>query len=106
MKKLVLTSLIFIFSLTSPSLAKSEVYHLLRLKNGGELVTPRYWVENSQLFFFYAGGIVGIEKQSVDRVEKREIERTVYRDATSVNAGKKPLPPSPAKAEKSPAPGK
>ncbi|MBU0575060.1 MAG: hypothetical protein KJ704_02305, partial [Proteobacteria bacterium] len=46
--------------------------YIIRLKNGGELRTPLYWLEGNQIFFFYGSGIAGIERIVVDRVERSE----------------------------------
>jgi len=54
--------------------AVSDAAYLIRLKNGGELTTPRYWVEGKQVYFYYGGGIAGIEKNSVRKIEKSTID--------------------------------
>ena len=73
--------------------AVSNASYFLRLKNGGELVTPRYWVEGKLIYFYYGGGIAGIERKEIDRVERYEKETDDYMDTTLENMGKKRLPP-------------
>ena len=44
------------------------------------MATPMYWVEGKQTKFYYLGGIVGVEKDFINSVEKSdrdEEEKTV-----------------------------
>ena len=82
--------------------AVSNASYLIRLKNGRELVTPMYWVEGKQIYFYYGGGIAGIEGIAVDRVERCEKETEDYMDTTLENMGKKELPPLSSITEKAP----
>lgn len=54
--------------------AVSNASYLILLKNGGELVTPLYWVEGNQIKFYYLNGIVGVGKDFVSRIEKSDRE--------------------------------
>lgn len=98
MKKTISATVVFLLVLIP---AVSDAAYLIRLKNGGELVTPRYWAEGNQMFFFYEGGTAGIERTIIDRIEKYEKEPGYYRDATSENIAKKELPPLSSVTEKS-----
>ena len=69
MKKPIL-SMIILLLLLMP--AVSNASYLIRLKNGGELATPRYWVEGKQVNFYYLGGIVGVEKDFINKIEKSD----------------------------------
>jgi soluble cytochrome b562 len=80
--------------------AAGDAAYLLRLKNGGELTTDQYWLEGGQIFFFYAGGIAGIEKGQIAGIEKqmvKRIEKTTI-DGEEVYEIKEPEKP-PAEAE-------
>ena len=70
MKKLVLLFIVFSFILPGAS----DASYLIRLKNGGELITPFYWVEGEWIKFYYVGGIVGVGKDFVSRIEKSDRE--------------------------------
>ncbi|HLA26999.1 MAG TPA: hypothetical protein VJZ49_03820, partial [Syntrophales bacterium] len=81
-----------------------DASYLIRLKNGGELITPLYWLEGNQIFFFYGSGIAGIESKFVDRVEKSKKKPADYMD--TINRGNKELPPLSSATEKSSEPDK
>jgi len=42
---------------------------LARLKNGNEFVTSRYWPEGRQILFDTYGGVFGIDKAFVTKIE-------------------------------------
>jgi len=44
----------------------------IHLKNGGRIETPHCWEENHELKFYFGNGVVGIERDSVSRVEKAD----------------------------------
>ena len=46
--------------------------YVIKLKNGNEYVTARYWHEGGQLLFDTYGGIFGIEKSFVAKIEKTD----------------------------------
>lgn len=79
-----------------------DASYLIRLKNGGELITPLYWLEGNQIFFFYGSGIAGIERIVVDRVEKSEKKPADYMDTILENRRNKELPPLSSATEKLP----
>jgi len=68
--------ILFLF-LTFP--VTGDASYRIRLKNGGEFKTLRYWSEGSQLRFYIYGGIAGIPKDSVRKVEKITPENILYR---------------------------
>ena len=46
--------------------------YLIKLKNGNEYVTARYWQEGTQLLFDAEGGVFGIDKAFVSKIEKTD----------------------------------
>ena len=71
MKNLTLIVIIFLSFLAFP--AAGDASYLILLKNGGKLTTPRYWSEGNQIKFYIYGGIVGIKKDSIQRIEKAKL---------------------------------
>ncbi len=94
MKKALLIVLVFLLS-QSPALG-GDMYRI-RLKNGGQVVTPRYWYEGSQILFHVAGGISGMERSEVAGVDRYSTEGNVA--AFPSGAGERQKPPSPANSE-------
>ena len=72
--------------------AAGDASFLIRLKNGGQLATPMYWIEGRLIFFYYAGGVAGMERKEIERVEKYEEQAGVF---GAQAAGTRELPPSP-----------
>jgi len=93
---LIISSLLFV-----PAIG--EAAYLLLLKNGGRLTTPLYWVEGRQLYFFYAGGVVGVEKGEIVRIEKHAAEQRPEVSDASESVKRKNIPPPIAGEEKLPA---
>jgi hypothetical protein len=54
------------------SVAVANATYVIKLKNGNEYVTNRYWQEDSQVLFDAEGGIFGVEKSFVAGIEKTE----------------------------------
>ncbi|HXG51458.1 MAG TPA: hypothetical protein VNN77_08660 [candidate division Zixibacteria bacterium] len=54
------------------SFGLAEAAFIIRLKNGNEFVTGRYWVEGTQVLFDAYGGVFGVEKQLVAKIEPSE----------------------------------
>ncbi len=108
MKNILLLASIFILCrLPFPAAACSEDYYLIVLKNGRSLATPLYWQAGTQVFFFHAGGTVGVEKPAIERVEKHQGERNFFGPSaagTKETTGSSPSPPPPK--DKSPEPEK
>ena len=46
--------------------------YVIKLKNGNEYVTTRYWQEGSQILFDTYGGIFGIDRAFVGKIEKTD----------------------------------
>ena len=46
--------------------------YLIKLKNGNEYVTARYWQEGTQVLFDAEGGVFGIDKAFVGKIEKTD----------------------------------
>jgi hypothetical protein len=61
--------------------------YVIKLKNGNEYVTTRYWQEGSQILFDTYGGIFGIDKAFVGNIEKTD---QVIRVATVADPAEKP----------------
>ncbi len=67
-----------------PSICFSS--YLIELKNGSKFITYQYWKEGSQIKFYYSGGVVGISKNLIRKIEKTDL---VYEEKT-VSPQKKP----------------
>jgi hypothetical protein len=50
----------------------TEATYVIKLKNGNEYITNRYWHEGSQILFDAEGGVFGIDKVFVDKIEKAD----------------------------------
>ena len=46
--------------------------YVIKLKNGNEYVTNRYWQEGAQVLFDAEGGVFGIDKAFVNKIEKTD----------------------------------
>jgi hypothetical protein len=53
-------------------LSVADATYVIKLKNGKEYVTTRYWHEGGQVRFDTYGGIFGIERTFVRRIEKTD----------------------------------
>jgi len=76
--------IITIIFLICPSICFSS--YLIELKNGSKFTTYQYWEEGSQIKFYYSGGVVGISKNLIRKIEKTD---SVYEEKT-VSSQKKP----------------
>jgi hypothetical protein len=52
-----------------------EGAYVIKLKNGNEYVTGRYWQEGGQVLFDTYGGIFGIEKSFIAKIESTDSSR-------------------------------
>ena len=52
--------------------ATADAAYVIRLQNGNEYVTTRYWHEGGQLLFDTYGGVFGIERAFVTKIEATE----------------------------------
>jgi hypothetical protein len=46
--------------------------YVIKLRNGNEYVTTRYWNEGSQVLFDTYGGVFGVEKAFVNKIERTD----------------------------------
>jgi hypothetical protein len=60
------------FALCLNTIARADAAYIIKLKNGNEYVTSRYWQEGSQVLFDAEGGIFGIDKGFVSKIEKAD----------------------------------
>jgi hypothetical protein len=67
MQKLI-SALLFILLLICPIAAKAA--YVIKLKNGKEFVTGRYWHEGRQVMFDTSGGVFGIDRSFVTTIEE------------------------------------
>jgi hypothetical protein len=70
-KKAILPFLMLLISLLLP--AVSDASYIIHLENGGRLLTPQYWEEDNYVKFYIAGGMMGIGKNSVRKIERPTI---------------------------------
>lgn len=54
------------------TIAVADAGYLIRLKNGNDYVTSRYWREGSQVLFDTLGGVFGIDKDFVVQIIQTE----------------------------------
>src|ERR1044071_307785 len=54
------------------AVASADAAYVIRLKNGNEYVTTRYWNAGGQIYFDTYDGIFGVEKSFVIKIEKTE----------------------------------
>jgi len=71
MKKTI-SSLVILLMFLVPALG--DAAYLLRLKNAGRVVTSMYWFEGNKIYFNYAGGVAGMERREIDRIETLKTE--------------------------------
>jgi hypothetical protein len=63
-----MAGLILVFSLHFASIV--DAAYLIKLKNGNEFVTGRYWQEGQQIMFDIYGGAFGLDRAFVSKIEK------------------------------------
>src|SRR5262245_45680873 len=51
--------------------------YLIKLKNGNEFVTGRYWQEGRQLLFDIYGGVFGVDRAFVSKIEESGLSISV-----------------------------
>jgi len=76
MKKIILPAFILISFFSFPLF--SHASYIIHLKEGGQLITSQYWEENGQIKFFVSGGMMGIDKNTVRKIEKSNIDASGY----------------------------
>lgn len=72
MKKIILSVLILISVFAFPLLSYAS--YIIHLKGGGQYITTKYWEEDDQIKFFVSGGTMGIDKETVRKIEKSTVE--------------------------------
>ena len=78
--------------------------YVIRLKNGNELVTSRYWQEGSQILFDTYGGVFGIDKAFVAKIEASDKPLTPLATIIEEPEVKRQSAPSKAQQKSKPAP--
>jgi hypothetical protein len=61
-----------VFMLASGAAQSLEAAYIIRLKNGNEYVTERYWQKGTQILFDTYGGVFGVEKRFISKIEKTD----------------------------------
>ena len=72
MKKLILLIILIFSTLIVPAAGHCD--YAIHLKNGGRFLTPRYWEQDQEIKFYIAGGVMGIEKNSVRKIERSTLD--------------------------------
>jgi hypothetical protein len=67
MKKLFVLSII-VMTMSFPSQVFAN--YLITLKSGREMVTVQYWEEGEQIKFYRYGGVAGVNRERVEKIEK------------------------------------
>jgi len=87
-------SLVFAFCLIYSGTA--EAAYVIKLKNGNEFVTGRYWQEGQQIMFDAYGGVFGVERTYVSKIEEsnKPVKQSAAQESTQAK-----IPTAPARAE-------
>ena len=64
--------------------ANSAAFYVIKLKNGNELVTGRYWQDGQQIMFDTYGDVLGIEEEFINTKEASTRPATVERSLPKV----------------------
>jgi hypothetical protein len=110
MKQLAVRAVTLVFTLCVAYSGAVEAAYVIKLANGNELITGRYWHEGTQLMFDVYGGIFGIDRAFVTKIEEssKALKAAVYDDARDkpqteqakqAQEAKKPGTPVQAKAK-------
>jgi len=73
--------------------------YVIRLKNGNEFVTSRYWLEGRQILFDTSGGVFGIDKAFVTKIEASDKPLTPLATIIEEPQVKRPSAPVAVKQE-------
>jgi len=68
MRKILLVSLLWV----SSGFGVIHAGYIIKLKNGNEYVTERYWQRGTQVLFDTDGGVFGVDKRFVAKIEKSD----------------------------------
>lgn len=76
--------------------------YLIKLKNGKEFVTSRYWEEGERIMFYTSGGTLGIEKDAISKIEEsdRPVETETFIPEAPETAKKETAVQAPEAMEK------
>jgi len=86
MKRLIRAAIILVF-LIDPCIG--DAAYRIQLKNGREIITSRYWEEDSEIKFYSDGGVMGIPKDLVRRIDQSDLpEKKETREADDQKAAK------------------
>ena len=77
--------------------------YVIKLKNGSELVTSRYWQEGGQILFDTYGGVFGVDKAFVAKIEASDKPLTPLATIIEEPQVKRPSAPVKARQESKPA---
>lgn len=102
MKRLVLTMVVACLIHPFVSLAAS----LIHLKNGRSLIAEQHWEEGNEVRFYLYGGMVGIQKDFIQKIEQSDLaikELKVTEEAPAEKSEAKAAP-QPSETAKKPAP--
>ena len=98
-----------VFALCLAYCGAVEAAYVIKLRNGNEFMTGRYWHEGTQVMFDVYGGIFGIDRAFVTKIEESnkafKLEAAVYENAKdkpqteAAKEPKKPITPAEATAE-------
>jgi len=61
-----------VFAMCGNVLGVADAAYIIKLKNGNEYITTRYWQEGRQVFFDTYDGVFGIERSFVTKIEKTD----------------------------------
>ena len=61
-----------IFAFWNAAIDPAEAAYVIKLINGNEYVTTRYWQKNGQVLFDTYGGIFGVDRGFVSKIEKTD----------------------------------
>lgn len=68
---IILLSLLMLV-LVGSSPAEVDAAYVIKLKNGNEYITARYWQSGSQVFFDTYGGTFGVERAFIAKIEQTD----------------------------------
>jgi len=71
MKKLRALFAVLVLSSLFPSAVHSA--YLIHLENGGRFTTPLYWEDSVYIMFYVPGGLMGVEKKYVRKIERSNL---------------------------------
>ena len=96
MKKL-LFSILCLSILVVPATGMSSYY--IELKNGSTFFTYHYWEEGEQVMFYAHGGVLGVQKDSIKRIEESDRPYPVREKQKPAAKEEKPMKAEPSRDE-------